>query len=284
MSSRCPRLLVSALLAAALPAMGAGERVLRVCADPNNLPFSNQRGEGFENRLAEILARDLGAKLEYTWWPQRKSFVKNTLDAGKCDAWMGVPAGLDSVSPTRPYYRSTYVFLSRADRELGLKSLDDPRLSQWRIGVHVVGDDYAPPAHALARRGLSANLKGYSLFGEYGEENPPARIVDAVAKGDVDVAIVWGPLAGYFGSRQKVRMQITPVSPAMFLAVPFAYDISVGVRKGDDALRTGLDGALGRQCAAITLVLNQFGVPRVEPGEGKTVCESSQASQSVSSR
>ncbi len=176
---------------------------LRVCADPNNLPFSNEAREGFENRLAAMVARDLGAKLEYTWWSQRKSFIKNSLDAGRCDVLMGIPAALDSIEVTKPYYRSTYVFVSRQDRALRVCSLDDARFEKWRIGIHVVGDDYAPPAVALARRGLAANLVGYSLFGSYGEANPPAKLVDAVERGDVDVAIVWGPFAGYFAKARS---------------------------------------------------------------------------------
>ncbi len=178
------------LLLAVAPLMAGDLKTLRVCADPNNLPFSNERGEGFENRLSGLMARALGARLETVWWSERKSLVKNTLDEGRCDALMGVPAGLDSADVTRPYYRSTYVFVSRKDRGLNIASLFDPRLETWRIGIHVVGDDYAPPAFALAHRGISANVKGYSMFGAYGEPNPPARLMDAVEAGDIDVAIV----------------------------------------------------------------------------------------------
>jgi mxaJ protein len=252
----------------------AEPRVLRVCSDPNNLPFSNEAREGFENRLAEILAKDLNAKLEYTWWSERKSFVKNSLNEHRCDLLIGVPTSLDSVSVTKPYYRSTYVFVSRKDRGLGLSSLTDSRLDNLRIGIHVVGDDYAPPAHILARRGLSANIVGYSLFGKYGEPNPPARIVEAVVRGEVDTAIVWGPFAGYFAKKANAALEITPVSPAMFLAIPFTYDISAAVRKGDDALRTEIDDALARECRSIRALLSEYGIPRVE--EGNPSCESSQ--------
>ena len=199
----------------------ANARVLRVCADPNNLPFSNQAEQGFENRVAEVLARRLGATLEYTWWSERKGFIKNSLDAYRCDVVIGVPADLESVLTTKPYYRSTYVFASRKDRDLKLSSLSDPRLANWRIGMHIVGDDYAPPAQALARRGLSANLVGYSLFGPYGEPDPPSKLVTAVARGDIDVAIIWGPFAGYFAKQESVALDITPVSPEMFMAIPF---------------------------------------------------------------
>src|SRR6266403_2515188 len=138
MSSRC----LNVLLLTAAACMAADQRVLRVCADPNNLPFSNSRGEGFENRMAELIARDLGAKLEYVWLVDRKSFVRNTLDEGLCEMLLGVPSSLDSVTTTKPYYRSTYAFVSRQDRKLDIASLDDPRLDHLRIGVHVVGDDF----------------------------------------------------------------------------------------------------------------------------------------------
>src|SRR5689334_9035234 len=177
MSSLCRSLIATLSLYGAFAA--ESPRVLRVCADPNNLPFSNERGEGIENRLAELVARDLNAKLEYSWWPERQSFIRNTLQKGECDVLLGVPSDLDSVAVTRPYYRSTYVFVSRTERRLNMTSLEDPRLKQFRIGMHMVGETYTPPAHALAARGLAANLVGYRVFGAPGEENPPARLIDA---------------------------------------------------------------------------------------------------------
>jgi quinoprotein dehydrogenase-associated probable ABC transporter substrate-binding protein len=242
--------------------MAAEQRVLRVCADPNNMPFSNDRAEGFENKLAEMIAGKLDAKLEYTWWSERKSFLKNSLDQGRCDVVMGIPATLESVTPTNPYYRSTYVFVSRHDRKLDVTSLDDPRLENWRIGIHVVGDDYAPPAFALARRGITSNIVGFSLFGEYGEPNPPAKIIDAVARGEIDIAIIWGPFAGYFAKSAKSSLDVVPVSPAVFLAVPFTYDISIGVRKGNDGLKAELDRALESESVVIQQILSQYGVPQ----------------------
>ncbi len=274
--------LACALLIFLVAAGDAHGRTLRVCADPNNLPFSNERGGGFENRLAGLIARDLDATVEYTWFSQRKSFIKNSLGEGKCDLVMGAPAGMPGVAVTRPYYTSTYVFVSRADRKLAVTSLLDPRLSEWRIGIHVVDNDYAPPARALAARGLAANIRGYSLFGQYGEENPPARILDALARGDVDVAIVWGPLAGYFASRQKARLELNPVSPASFLGVPFTYEIAIAVRPEDETLRAEIDAAVGRQCAAIQALLAEYGVPQIS-GE-RALCDSPPRSSSVSSR
>lgn len=259
MCLRCLSLLVClpfAVLTAAPPA-------LRVCADPNNLPFSNTHGDGFENKLAELLAAKVGAKLQYTWWAQRRSFIKNSLEAGRCDVIMGVPASIASVITTKPYYRSSYVFVTRHDRNLHLASLGDPRLAQWRIGVHEVGNDLAPPAAALARRGITKNVTGYSLFGRYGEDNPPRTLIDAVAHNGVDVAIVWGPFAGYFAKQEDVPLDVVPVSPSMFLAIPFTYDISAAVRKDEPELKTQLDAVIQNDAAAIRQILDGYGVPQV---------------------
>src|SRR5436190_22081100 len=174
-------------------------RELRVCADPNNLPFSNKQLEGFENKIADLVGRDLHASIAYTWWAQRRGFVRNTIGSGTCDVLMGVPTRFERTLVTRPYYRSSYVFVTRRDRRLAIRSFDDRALRQVRVGVQLIGDDggNSPPAHALAARHIVANVVGYTVYGDYLEPNPPARIVKAVAHGDVDVAIVWGPLAGY---------------------------------------------------------------------------------------
>ena len=239
--------------------------VLRVCADPNNLPFSNERGEGFENKLAEMLAADLHEKLEYTWWAQRRGFFRNTLRAGACDVVLGVPSSFELAATTAPYYRSTYVFVYRKGKGLSVASFDDPVLRDVKVGVQLVGDDGAntPPAHALAARGIVQNVRGYTLYGDYRRPNPPARVVEAVAEGDVDVAVVWGPLAGYFARRQRVPLAVVPVSPQFDLPfLPFVYDISMGVRRGDDELRRQLDGFIERRRPEIERILDDYGVPR----------------------
>lgn len=169
--SKCAAL--GAIAAVACCADSTNARTLRVCADPNNLPFSNEAQQGFENRLAEIIAAGLGATLKYTWWAERASFLRNSLNSNRCDAVMGVPATMDTLNVTAPYYRSTYVVVTRHDRRLHIQTLLDPALDDCRIGVHVTGNDYAPPAAVLARRGLSANIVGFSLFGSDGEQNPP---------------------------------------------------------------------------------------------------------------
>jgi len=245
--------------------------VLRVCADPNNLPFSNQRGEGFENKIAELLAHDLGERVEYTWWAQRRGFFRNTLKAGICDVVIGLPSGFEMALTTRPYYRSTYVFVYRKDRGLSINSLDDPLLKNLKIGVQIIGDDQsnAPPAHALTRRNIVTNVKGYTLFGDYSRPNPPARIVDAVANHDVDLAIVWGPLAGYFAKESRVPLEVVPVSPQIdqpFL--PFVFDISMGVRREDQDLKDQLEQILDKRRAEIDQILEDYKVPRVDREKG----------------
>lgn len=257
---------LTALLFTVIACNSRPARELRVCADPNNLPFSNQRGEGFENRLATLIANELHATVRYTWWPQRRGFLRNTLDAGKCDLIMGMPPGSDGVLTTRPYYRSTYVFLSRKDRGVAVQSLDDPDLRQHRIGVQLVGDDYAntPPVHALSRRGIVSNLVGFSVLGDYSTDNPPARIVDAVVNREVDLAIVWGPLAGYFAQRSGVPLEIVPVSPAEDPpGLRFTFDISLAVRSDDEALKRELDAVLQRRKPKIHRLLVEYGVPLV---------------------
>jgi len=245
--------------------------VLRVCADPNNLPFSNQRGEGFENKIAELLAHDLGERVEYTWWAQRRGFFRNTLKAGICDVVIGLPSGFEMALTTRPYYRSTYVFVYRKDRGLSINSLDDPLLKNLKIGVQIIGDDQsnAPPAHALTRRNIVTNVKGYTLFGDYSRPNPPARIVDAVANHDVDLAIVWGPLAGYFAKESRVPLEVVPVSPQIdqpFLL--FVFDISMGVRREDQDLKDQLEQILDKRRAEIDQILEDYKVPRVDREKG----------------
>jgi mxaJ protein len=239
---------------------------LRVCADPNNLPFSNERREGFENRLAELVAREMGRTVQYTWWAQRRGFIRNTLKAGKCDVIMGVPTGLGMVLATRPYYRSTYAFVTRAGAPR-IASFDDPRLKRLRVGVQLIGDDFAntPPASALTHRGIVKNVRGYTVYGDYREPNPPSRIIRAVTDGEVDVAIAWGPLAGYFAKRSRVPLRVVPVSPEVDVPyLPFVFDIAIGVRHGEGALRDSLDAVLLRRRRDVDRLLADYGVPRAD--------------------
>jgi mxaJ protein len=242
------------------------QATLTACADPNNLPFSNRAGQGFENKLAEMIAADLHAKLDYVWWAQRRGYVRNTLGERKCDFWPGIGSNVETAATSRPYYRSTYVFVSRTSNALRGLTLDDPRLRKLKIGVQLVGEDgyNTPPAHALARRNLVANVTGYTLYGDYAKPNPPAEIVHAVARGDIDVALVWGPLAGYFAVRARVPLRLEPVTPWMDdMQWPMQFDVSVGMRKDNPRLLNQIDGVLHARSAEIARLLATYHVPTV---------------------
>lgn len=248
----------------AAPAL-AEAAALRVCSDPNNLPFSNARREGFENRIAELVARDLGRRVEYVWMPQRRGFLREGLGAGRCDLIAGTPK-LEPVLATEPYYRSAYVFVSRRDRGLDLRSLKDPRLRDLRIGVHLIGDDgwNTPPAHVLAAQGIVANVVGYSILGDYAEPDPPARLIEAVARGDVDVAVAWGPLAGFFARRSAVPLRIEPVADRTdFISLVLEYPIGMAVRPENRTLRDRINAILARRRSEISAILDSYGVPRL---------------------
>jgi mxaJ protein len=240
---------------------------LRVCADPYNLPFSNRQLEGFENKIATLIAKELGETVSYVWWGQRRGFIRNTMNASlkeaRCDVVMGVPAGYDLVQPTKPYYRSTYVFVYPKGKGLHIQSLDDPILKKVKIGVHLLGDDYTnpPPVHELSKRGVVDNVMGFDTF--YSPTNPPSKLIDAVASGKVDVAIVWGPAAGYFVARQRVPLEVVPI-PSGKTDLPFAFDISLGVRKGDDTLRAQLEQILDKKQVEIQKILKDNGVPLLD--------------------
>jgi mxaJ protein len=264
MSLRFPKWITLLLLGATAFASDAqSPNKLRVCADPNNLPYSNEKQEGFENKLAELIAHDLGREVDYTWWAQRRGFFRMTLKSQQCDIVMGVPVSSERALTTDPYYRSTYVFVTRKDRNLHISSINDPRLKQLKVGVQIIGDDYnnSPPAEALAKRGAVKNVVGYTVYGNYLTPNPTARIVEAVAKGDVDIAIVWGPQAGYFAAQQSVPLTITPVRPIADGPVPFTFEISLGVRRSDAPFRKQLDRILARHKQEIDRLLAEYHVP-----------------------
>ena len=253
-----------ALLSSALAAAPAPARVLRVCADPNNLPFSNQAGEGLENRLVAILAEELQARVEYHWQPQRRGFVRQGLAAGQCDLVPGYASAIGMVATTRPYYRSTYVFVAREPGMLP-ESLDDPRLRSLRVGVQLLGDDGAnsPPAEALARRGIVGNVRGFMVYGDYASPEPQAAILRALERGQIDVAVSWGPVAGYFATPER-KLAMKPVTPWLDgPLLPMVFDVSVGVRKQDVALRRELDRALDARRREVEALLREFRIPRV---------------------
>jgi mxaJ protein len=275
MSSRCHNGLLVVMLLALIIAPAARarpdqpKRLLRIAADPNNLPFTDDQRRGFENKIAELIARDLHADIQYTWRAQRRCFFREMFKEGDCDLAMGVPNDFDRALTTQPYYRSAYSFVVRKDRAdlADLRSIDDPRLRALKIGVQLIGVEGAntPPAHALQRRNLIDNLVGYPVYGDYAQDMPPARIVQAVAAREIDVAIVWGPLAGYFAKQeQSDPLIVTPLAEQFDPpALPLAFDISIGVRKSNPALRDEIDAVLVNRRAEIEQILRDFGVPIV---------------------
>lgn len=249
-------------------AVSAEHEWFRVCADPNNMPFSNRDGAGFENRLAAFVANQLGDKLLFVWQPQRGRYINQALNGDRCDAIMGVPAQLPDVATTRPYYRSTYMFVTRAARHLDIRTITDPRLHTLRVGVQLLGNDFnSPPANALGQEGVVDKVVGFPVFAYSDEPDPAARIMTAVENGQVDIAAVWGPLAGYFARKSAVPLRLLPIAGArQFAPLRFQFDIAVGVRKSDQALRARLDDILRRYQSQITAMLASYGVPLFPTG------------------
>jgi mxaJ protein len=235
--------------------------LLRVCNDPDNMPFSNQKEEGFENKIAQLIAKEWNTKLQYVWYPTRRGYFR-ILNGMYCDLIIQAPGGLDMAGTTTPYYRSGYVFLTRQDGKLAdINSLADPRLKKARIGVTLLpSDEQLPPTMALSHYGVVGNLRGY--HGWYNDDDRPEDIVNAVANDEVDIAIVWGPLAGYFAKRSKVPLKITPLGERDSLAdVPFRYDIAMAVRRRDRELRDSLEKTLKAKGPEIQAILKQYGIP-----------------------
>jgi mxaJ protein len=254
---RC--LLAIVLMLVAGSALGQTQQ-FRICADPDNLPFSNRRQQGFENRIAELLAQDMHARLTYVWQRMGRGFIREYLGKSQCDLLVGIPATYAQVSATRPYYRSTYVFVSRRNARARPANLNDPELHSMRVGVQVLDDDYAPPAHALARRGMQRNVVGFETTGE-----AAPSIIRAVVNRRVDTAVVWGPLAGYFAKRYPGMLTLTPVQPEVDPpGLPFTYAIAMGVRKGNTQLRDRLQQFLDRHPKQIHTILHAYGVPQME--------------------
>jgi mxaJ protein len=252
------------VIAGSATGAGAHEWELRVCADPNNLPYSNERGEGFENRIAELIADELDAELVYVWHPHRRGLIGNIFREGECELVLGVTDGHPQLLTTIPYYRSSYMFVYRADSAFEIESLDDPALRDLKIGIQMVGGatNATPPGQALANRGLGENLVGISVYGDYSQPHPLSGIVEAVAGGDVDVALVWGPVAGYFAARQSVELELVKVEPEIEPPfIPMVFAISIGMRPGDEDLRDLLHRAMASRWDEIQNVLGAYHVP-----------------------
>ena len=238
---------------------------LLVCADPNNLPFSNRAREGFEDRLAQLVAQDLGVELEYDWLPQRLGFYRTAFKTFNANLVLAAPVGFDMALTTQPYYRSTYVFVYRKNGG-GIRSLDDPALRSAKIGVTLTGGVNTPPTHALAKRKIIDNVTGFSAFDER-DGRPGEKIIAAVASGAIDVAIAWGPQAGYFARQQKVELEVVPVSPEEdtlgTVKLPFTFGICMAVRRSDKDLRDRINQIIARRRNAIDRILDDYAVPRL---------------------
>jgi quinoprotein dehydrogenase-associated probable ABC transporter substrate-binding protein len=265
----------SALAAAALALLPAapaaraqtGELVatdaLRVCADPSNLPFSNERGEGFENRIAALLGRALDREVEYVFFPQVQGFVRNTLRAGRCDLVMGTVAGDDLMQNTNPYYHTTYVIAYRRGAEPPPERLDDPRMRSLRLGAIA----RTPPVDLLVRNNLVENTRFFRLAVDTRVEAPGTELVRAVADGELDAALVWGPIAGYQAKVKglPIALRALPTEPG---AARMDYRITMGVRGQEPEWRRRINAAIREHQGEIDGILREYGVPLLD-AEGR---------------
>jgi len=244
---------------------------IRVCADPDNMPSSNDKLEGYENKLATLISQELKAKLEYVWYPTRRGYFR-ILNGMYCDLAMEVPAGLDMAGATKPYFRSSYVFVTRKGSGLeDIKNLADPRLKKLKIGVNIYTSDAenSPPAMALSQYGVVGNLVGFSTF--FDQNNRPEDIVNAVARKKVDLAIAWGPLAGYYAKSATVPLVLTPLPAKDSLSdFPFQYNIGIAVRRADKEFKDSLNAVLTRRQPEVQAILKEYAIPLlpIEQGHG----------------
>lgn len=254
-------LLGSAALGACRPGGGAGARELRVCSEEENMPFSNARAEGFEDKIALLFAQDVGARVQHVTLPAGAVLDKRAIEANACDVVVGVPRRLALMPATRPYYRAGWVFVTRSTSGEPIRSFDDPRLSTLRVGVPVVGGHGAElaPVQALARRGIVTNVRKFPVYVDDPADPAPLAELRALAAGDIDVAVVWGPHAGWFVD-DRTKVSIAKVEPEVDHGVPLAYDVAIGAR--DDALRDELDGFLARRADDVEALVRTYGVPR----------------------
>nr|WP_245257482.1 substrate-binding domain-containing protein [Methylocapsa acidiphila] len=235
-------------------------QVLRVCADPRNLPYSNEAGEGFENKLAELFARKLGKSLAYSFYPGATGFIRNTLNAHRCDVVMGIPQGDDIVQGTNPYYRTAYALVVKKGSGLeSVETLEDPRLKDKRIGI-VAG---TPPATNLALNALLPNVKSYPLVVDTRHDAPTSEMIADLEQGRIDVAILWGPIAGYFAKKSAVGLKIAPlVKEAQ--GPRLVYRIGMGVRHADQDWKRRLNALIAESKGEIDGILEAYGVPLLD--------------------
>jgi mxaJ protein len=259
---RSPKLLAALLPTLfCLPMMAASP--LRICADPDNLPFSNRAGAGFDDRIITLVANDLHRQLVFVWARPRRGFLREQFNKNACDILLGVPIGLQGVAVTVPYYTSSYAFVTPARKKLQIASFSDGQLGGKRIGLQILEEDLSPPSLPLIRSGYAAQIVGFQSFGS--EEGD---VVKAVADGRIGVAVVWGPVAGYFAHRSRVPLTVTPISSSYrFSGIPFTYGIGFGVHKHDHVLLQQLNDSVRRLQPRIKRVLAAFAVPTVDTDE-----------------
>jgi quinoprotein dehydrogenase-associated probable ABC transporter substrate-binding protein len=257
-----------ALLAATSNAIAADEHEARnshyltVCGDPNNLPFSNNKHEGFENKIARLIADDLGRPLYYRWWPQTVGFVRNTLQVRLCDLIMGVASENELVQNTNPYYRSVYALVYRKGVAPQLTSLKDPRLKALRLGV-VAG---TPPATLLVRYDLMGHTRSYQRNVDTRLYAPGRQAVHDVAEGKLDVAIIWGPIAGYYAQREQTPLAVSPLD-AREDGVQLAFNVSMGIRHREKGWKHELNATLEKLAPQTQAILLDYGVPLLDQND-----------------
>ena len=229
----------------------------RVCADPENLPYSNQKGEGFENKIAEVLAKDLGKELTYEFWLDRQGYLRNTINAQRCDVIIGMGSDVDSLRTSKPYYRSGYVFVYRKSSNYNIKDWDAEDLKKGFIGI--VGE--SPPTIPLRDHNLMANARPYRLQRDLNLS--PGHMIDYLVAGKIDVAIIWGPIGGYYAKQSKEPLVVVPVPEYKSVNVKGKeeWNISVAVRKKDKDRMEMIQGALDRNQAKILKILDDYGIP-----------------------
>jgi quinoprotein dehydrogenase-associated probable ABC transporter substrate-binding protein len=235
-------------------------KVLRVCADPRSLPFSNEQGAGFENKLAQLLAEKLGKTLAYTWYPQAPGFVRNTLGGYKCDVIMGFPQGSDIVQSTNPYYRTAYALVFKPGAGLdGIDTLADERLKDKRIGI-VAG---TPPSNAIVANGLMLRAKPYPLVVDTRFDSSADAMMKDLAEGAIDVGVLWGPMAGYYAKQANSPVTVVPLTRETS-GLPLVYRMAMGVRPADQDWKRSLNRFIDDNQSAINALLLGFGVPLLD--------------------
>lgn len=237
--------------------------LLRVCADPDNLPFSNEAGEGLENRIAELMAKTWDSKLEYVWWAAPRGMMR-MLNGRYCDVALQMPVLSDMAGVTRPYFRTSYVIVQRKDAPHRVTGLDDPELKRLKIGVHLFSADgeNTPPAMALSQHGVVGNLVGFSTT-YVGGQARPEDIVKAVADKSIDLAMVWGPIAGYYAKRLGLDLSFTPIEDDTLTRMPFAYSMGMATRRADRAFRDSVQAFIDAHRPELQRILDDYGIPTV---------------------